>query len=93
MGFLPVMVFLPVILMGVYRCTAYHAVTRFQPILQTTMFSYSSNLLIFFKSDLIICQLSFIIWFSRKTTTSTEHQSACPGALIFEVTAVLQRYR
>ena len=39
--------------------TPYHAVTRFQPILQTTMFLYTSNVLILFKSNIIICHLSF----------------------------------
>ena len=39
--------------------TPYHAVTRFQPNLLTTMFSYTSNVLILFKSNLIICHLSF----------------------------------
>ena len=39
--------------------TPYHAVTRFQPYLQTTMFFYTSNVLILFKSNLIICHLSF----------------------------------
>jgi hypothetical protein len=51
--------------------TACQAVTRFLPLLQTTMFFYTSNLLILFKSNLIICHLSFIIWFSRKKTTFT----------------------
>ncbi len=39
--------------------TAYHAVTRFQPNLQTTIFFYKLNVLILFKSNLIICHLSF----------------------------------
>jgi hypothetical protein len=39
--------------------TAYEAVTRFLPLLQTTVLFYTSNLFILFKSHLIICHLSF----------------------------------
>jgi hypothetical protein len=41
------------------KLTAYHAVTRFQQKLLTTMFFYTQNLLILFKSNLIMCHLSF----------------------------------